>query len=127
MPILIGILKGAVIGGGLGAGYYFLGLRWVVLGYLLFGLIGALVGVVAGKPFWRHETIWTVVFKAVFGFVVCLGLYALVHNTLGDFSLSFISPGVTITSHAFGLGALVGIIYGVFVEWDDSREDKPKK
>jgi hypothetical protein len=126
VPLFIGLLKGAIIGGGLGAGYFFLRLGpGGFFSYLLYGLIGALVGFVAGKPFWKHETIWTPVFKAVFGAGVGIGLYALVVHALGDPALSFIGRGVTATSYPFLLGGVVGVIYAVFIEWDDSREDKP--
>lgn len=138
MPILLGLLKGVLlgglIGGGLGFGYYQLGLAPGVLSYLFYGIIGALVGFVVGKPFWKHKTIWTPVFKAVFGFGVCLGLYALAHHFVGGLSLSFIEQGATLSKTTYVLGAAVGIVYGIFVGIDDSvgdkdegKDDKPKK
>lgn len=126
MRVLLGLLKGGIIGGGLGLGFHYLGLGGA-LNYLLYGVIGALVGFVAGRPFWRHDTIWTPVVKAVVGFALCLGLYAVVAKALGDPSLSFIGPNVTATSMPYALGALVGVLYGVFVEIDDGGKPGDKK
>jgi len=130
--LLKGVLLGGIIGGGLGYGFMQLGLAPGVLSYLFFGVIGALVGFVVGKPFWKHNTIWTPVFKAVFGFGVCLGLYALAHKFIGGLSLGFIPEGATLSKTTYVLGALGGSVYGVFVGIDDSvgdkgDEDKKKK
>lgn len=126
MRLILGLLKGGIIGGGLGFGFYHLGLGGF-LTYILYGVIGALVGFIAGKPFWKHDTIWTPVIKAVVGFAICLGLYALVAKALGDPKMSFIGTGVTATSLPYVFGALVGVIYGVFVEIDDGGKDDKKK
>ena len=130
MPLLFGLLKGVllggIIGGGLGYGFMQLGLAPGILSYLFFGVIGALVGFVVGKPFWKHNTIYTPVFKAVAGFAVCLGLYALAHKFIGTLSLGFIQEGATLSKTTYVLGALVGIVYGAFMGIDDAVEDKPK-
>ena len=94
------------------------------LHYILYGLIGALVGFIAGRPFWRHDTIWTPVVKAVVGFALCLGLYALVAKAFGDPSVEFVEKGMTATKYPFVFGALVGVVYGVFVEVDDGGKAK---
>lgn len=124
MRVLLGLLKGGIIGGGLGFGFYQLELGGV-LTWILYGVIGALVGFIAGRPFWRHDTIWTPVVKAVVGVALCIGLYALVSRVFGDPQLSFIGPTVTVTSLPYVFGAVVGVIYGVFVEVDDGgKADK---
>ncbi len=127
MRILLGLIKGGIIGGGLGYGFYYLGFSSGILSYLLYGLIGFLVGFIAGTPFWKHDTLWTPFLKAIFGFGVCLGLYALVHKALGDPQLSFIGPHVTATSLPYVFGAAVGVIYGVFVEVDDGGKKEKAK
>lgn len=130
MRILLGLLKGGIIGGAVGYGAYHLGLGgW--LSYAVYGVVGALVGFIAGRPFWKHDTIWTPVVKAVVGFGICLGLYALVAKALGDPSLSFLGEGVTATSLPYAFGAFVGVIYGIFVEVDDGgtsdkEQEKPQ-
>lgn len=124
MRVLLGLLKGGIIGGGVGFAFFQLQLGGV-LNWVLYGLIGALVGFIAGRPFWRHDTIWTPVVKAVVGVAICIGLYALVSKALGDPKLSFIGPNVTASSVPYLLGAVVGVVYGIFVEVDDGgKADK---
>ncbi len=133
MRVIVGLLKGAIIGGGLGFGFTQLGSlsQHGFMQYLLYAAIGALVGFIAGKPFWRHDTIWTPVIKALFGAAVCIGLYLLVKKPLGDPKLAFIGPTVTATSLPYVFGAAVGAVYGIFVEVDDggkaAAKDKPQK
>ena len=126
MRVILGLLKGGIIGGALGFGFMHLGglSKLGFMHYLLYGLIGALVGFVAGKPFWRHDTIWTPVVKAVVGFAICLGLYALVAKAFGDPELSFVGKGVTVSSLPYALGAAIGVLYGVFIEVDDGGKAK---
>ena len=53
LKLLVGILKGAVIGGALGYGAYQLAIATGFSnGWLTFGLIGAFVGLFVGKPIW---------------------------------------------------------------------------
>jgi len=122
--ILLGLIKGGIIGGGLGFGFYSLGLGGV-LNWVLYALIGAAVGFIAGKPFWRHETIWTPVVKAVIGIAICIGLYAVVAKALGDPKLNAVGLEGTASSFPYVLGAVIGVLYGVFVEVDDGgKADK---
>jgi len=118
---ILGLLKGVIIGGGLGYGFKYLGplADSNVMHYLLYAAIGALVGFIAGKPFWRHETIWTPVVKAIVGAGVAIGLYLLVAKPLGDPKLTFLGPEVRVTSVPYLLGAAIGAVYGIFVEIDD--------
>jgi hypothetical protein len=126
--ILLGLLKGGIIGGALGYGFYLTVMSDIgALHYVLYGVIGALVGFIAGKPFWRHDTIWTPVVKAVVGFAICVGLYALVAKALGDPGVDFIEEGMTATKYPFVFGALVGVVYGVFVEVDDGGKAKKEE
>jgi hypothetical protein len=129
LRLLLGLLKGVIIGGGLGFGFQYLGSisQQSFMQYVLYGAIGALVGFIAGKPFWRHETIWTPVIKALFGAAVCIGIYLLVKRPLGDPKLAFIGPGVTATSLPYVFGAAVGAVYGIFVEIDDGGKTDAAK
>lgn len=139
MRAIIGLFKGAIVGGGLGFGFIYLGplARAGWANYLLYGLIGALVGLIAGRPFWRKRpdggsNIVVPAVRAVLGAGLSIGLYALVVKALGDPALSFASgwPQIgaaadakaTVTSIGrlpYVLGGLIGIAYGVFVEIDD--------
>jgi uncharacterized membrane protein len=126
---ITGLLKGGLVGGGLGYGLMAVVGAPVssVLNYLLYGLIGALVGLVAGKPIWRQETIWTPIVKAIFGAAVCVGIYALVVYVLGDPSLGAFGLDASVSTVPYVLGAICGIIYGVFVEIDDGDQRSKEK
>ena len=125
MRVVLGLLKGGIIGAGLGFGFHSLNLGGV-LNWVLYGLIGALVGFVAGRPFWKHDTIWTPVVKAVVGVAICIGLYAVVAKLFGDPSLSAVGLDGQATSFPYVLGGVIGVLYGIFVEVDDGGKDGKK-
>src|SRR5688572_12968791 len=86
--LVLGLLKGGVLGAGLGFAADKAGLTsgW---GYVVYGIIGFVVGLVVGRPIWSHlldkgSTVWTAVLKGLFGFGVGAGLYALGHHAVGD-------------------------------------------
>lgn len=127
MRLVLGLLKGAVIGGALGYGAYAAGLgggfNWVT-----YGLVGFAVGLLVGRPIWRHlkdtgSTIWTPVLKGVFGFGIGVGIYALVGKAWGTFDLaiSALEPEPRrLHDWPFILGGAIGALYGAFVEVDDA-------
>ncbi len=132
--LLLGLLKGAVVGAALGFGAEQLGLGggW---GYLVYGLVGFVVGLVVGRPVWSHlldkqSTVWTAVLKGLFGFGVGAGLYALAHKVLGDpmFAIAG-APERPLTGWTYVFGGIVGAIYGAWVELDDAppASGKPAK
>ncbi len=129
MRLILGLIKGVIIGAGLGFGFMQIPslASLGVMQYVLYGLIGFLTGFVAGKPFWRHETIWTPVVKGLFGAAVAIGLYLLVVKVLGDPKLSFVSPTATMASLPYVLGGAIGGLYGAFVELDDGGGGGEKK
>ncbi len=134
VKLLLGLLKGLVIGCALGYGAFALeldgGFNW-----LTYGLVGAFVGLLVGRPFWsllrdKDATIWIAVLKAVFGFGVACGIYALVAKVWGGFDmhLDFLGDG----PRAFQdwqpvFGGALGAVYGAFVELDDSLDDSKTK
>ena len=130
IKLLVGILKGAVIGGALGYGVYALG-EVPVLGnpWILYGLIGAFVGLFVGRPIWslirdKNATSVIAILKSAFGFGIGCGLYALIVKAWG--------PELTISTipNVFAwpptLGGLIGAVYGGFVELDDAIGDSDK-
>jgi hypothetical protein len=135
IKLLVGILKGAVIGGALGYGAFALGQAtgfdnpWVI-----YGLIGAIVGLFVGKPIWslirsKESTTWISVLKSVFGFGIGCGLYAIVAKAWGG-SLFIDAIGQDVFAWPPTLGGAIGAVYGGFVELDDAiGDDKspPKK
>ncbi len=129
VKLLVGLLKGAVIGGAVGYGAYALadatgfGNPW-----LTYGVVGMLVGLLVGRPLWslikdKSATTWVGVLKAAFGFGVGCGLYALVAKVWDpDFKVA----GYIAQWPPF-VGGLIGAAYGGFVELDDAiGEDAAK-
>jgi hypothetical protein len=120
--LFLGLLKGAVLGAALGFGAEQIGLEggW---GYLVYGLVGFVVGLLVGRPFWAHladrgSTVWTSVLKGLVGFGAGAGLYAIAKA---------VHPAITIAGQTHALadwtylfGALVGGVYGAWVEVDDA-------
>lgn len=126
VKLLVGILKGAVIGGALGYGAFELG---KATGFdnpwLTYGLIGAIVGLFVGKPIWTlirdaNQTSWIAVLKAAFGFGIGCGLYALVDRAWGP---TWTIEGINVFAWAPTLGGAIGAVYGGFVELDDAIGD----
>jgi hypothetical protein len=134
VKLLVGLLKGAAIGGAVGYGAFELanatgfGNAW-----LTYGLIGALVGLFVGKPLWRllrekDTTNIIALIKAAFGFGVGCGLYAIVAKAWApDASLLGEINGNPVIYWTPILGAAIGGVYGAFVEFDDSIGDDSAK
>ena len=131
IKLLVGILKGAVIGGALGYGAHALGDVPVLTNpWVLYGLIGAIVGLFVGKPIWAlikdpNGTTWIAILKSAFGFGIGCGLYAILVKAWG--------PTIEVSGHNLfawspSLGGMIGAVYGGFVELDDAiGDDKSAK
>jgi hypothetical protein len=130
VKLLVGFIKGAVIGGGVGYGAYALanatgfGSVW-----LTYGIIGALVGLFVGRPLWSlirdtEATSFTALLKAGFGFGVGCGLYALVAKVWNPSPLEI--SGFNVFAWTPSLGGAIGGVYGAFVEIDDGIGDGNK-
>jgi hypothetical protein len=131
LRVVLGILKGAIVGAAVGAGAWKLGLGGGVLAFGAYGLIGALVGVVCGKPIWKQETLWTPLLKGIFGFAIGCGLYWGARKVLGTTAFPFAAAigapaDRPLTEIPYLLGPLVGLLYGVFVEVDDGSSGAGK-
>ncbi|HUH04099.1 MAG TPA: hypothetical protein VML75_19010 [Kofleriaceae bacterium] len=131
--LVLGLLKGAVIGGAIGYGAFAAGMdggfNWVT-----YGLIGACVGLLVGRPIWSHlfdkrSTVWVAVLKAGFGFAVACGLYAVVAKAWGSFDLTIADETRRAHDWQYVFGGIFGALYGAFVEADDAapKEEPPKK
>jgi Na+/proline symporter len=125
------MVKGLVIGGAIGYGAYALGLDggW---NWLTYGVVGAFVGLLVGKPLWslimdKNSTTVVGALKAIFGFGVCVGLYALVAKAWGGFQVSIAGETRWVWAWQPIMGAAVGAVYGGFVELDDSLDDNAAK
>ena len=125
--------KGLVIGGAIGYGAYALGLGggW---NWITYGVVGLFVGLLVGKPLWslildKNATTVVGILKSVFGFGVCVGLYAIVAKAWApDYALSIAGePSRLFYDWQPIMGAILGAVYGGFVELDDSLDDTSKK
>jgi hypothetical protein len=135
IKLVVGILKGAVIGGALGFGAHALAdATGFNNPWLTYGLIGAIVGLIVGRPIWslirdKNATAWIAILKAAFGFGIGCGLYALIARVWNPSEMIVAIGGQNV--NLFGwpvtLGAAVGAVYGGFVELDDAIGDDGKK
>ena len=124
LRLFLGLVKGLVIGGAVGYGAYYLGLVGV-FHWLTYGAVGALVGLLVGRPVWSHlfdksSTMWTALLKGIFGFGIGVGLFALVAKVWGGFDLTIASETHPLYDWQFVLGGAIGALYGAFVEVDDA-------
>ena len=128
MRVIIGLVKGLIVGGAVGYGLLRLGWTWGALAYVACAIVGALVGVVAGRAPWKADTIWTPVLKMVVGAGIGVGLAALGMH-FGPDTEVYVKPLKTGLEHVpFRSGPImapiIGVLYGVFVEWDDGGAAK---
>ncbi|HEY0712394.1 MAG TPA: hypothetical protein VGF45_06955, partial [Polyangia bacterium] len=127
LRVLLGLLKGAVIGGAVGYVATVAGLGRGSSGYLVYAAVGFLVGIVCGKPLWRQETLWTPALKGVVGAAILAGLYWGAQKLLGGFSVPLPAAlnqvtggeGRPLVEVPLLLAPALAIIYGIFVEVDD--------
>lgn len=128
--VLLGIIKGGLVGAAVGFGATKVGLGGGATAWLVYGLVGFLVGIVCGKAIWRHDTLVTPLLKGIFGVLVGLGLYWLASKTLGQVTVSAVAtqlglPSTTpLAAIPLVLGPAIGILYGIFVEVDDGERKK---
>lgn len=123
MRLVLGLLKGAIVGAALGFAALKLGVAGGAAAFVTYALIGGLAGMICGKPPWRQDTFWTSALKGLFGLAVGAGLYWVGRKVLGFHVTLPASLGAP-SDRSFAelpilLGPLVGAIWGAFVEVDD--------
>jgi len=134
LRVIVGLIKGAIVGGGVAFGLLKLGLATAggLWAYLACAVVGALVGVVAGRAPWKADTIWTPILKMVVGAGIGAGLAALGLHFLPERTFQVANLGDVGLASAPVLSIGVGLLYGLFVEVDDGGnkgepEKKPKR
>ena len=129
--VLLGLLKGGVVGAAIGAGAFKLGIGGGVLAFVAYALVGGLVGILCGKPPWRQDTFWTTALKGIFGAAVGCLLYWGAGKLLGGLHVSLAAklgaPDRPLIDLPVLIGPLIGAAWGAFVELDDGGSaDKAK-
>ena len=121
---LLGLVKGFLIGGGIGFALLKLGNPQGILAFLFCALLGAVVGLICGQAPWRAATLWTPILKMVFGAAIGVGLYAVGHRFMPGMSISVdgLASKLSLQS-ATVLAPIIGALYGLFVEFDDGGAD----
>ena len=126
--LVVGILKGAVIGGALGYGAFALKEATEFANpWPTYGVVGALVGLVAGRPIWallrdKNATAWESILRAMFGFGLGCGLYALLAKVWSPSPLMV--QGFDIFTWQTTVGAAIGVVGGVLFELDSIGDDR---
>jgi len=126
LRVILGLIKGAIVGGGVGYGLLRLGWTGSLFAYLACAVVGAVVGLVAGRAPWKAETAWTPVVKMIVGAIIGAGLCALGLNFLPDQTFTVAQLGALHVRSGVMLAPAIGILYGIFVEVDDGGSKKPE-
>ncbi|MEM9070298.1 MAG: hypothetical protein AAGE52_17455 [Myxococcota bacterium] len=125
----LGLIKGLVIGGAIGAAFHF-GLGWTsatgLLAYLMAMGAGATAGILAGKPPWKQAAWIESVLKAVAG----VGVGALAYwlgSRFGEFGLPLelpnVAAGTSWTEVPLVFVPAVSAVFGTLVELDNTDDD----
>jgi len=140
--LVLGLLKGLVIGGLVGFGLAKVGFAApsALFAYAAAALVGALVGLIAGKPIWAAGGRIEAGLKAGFGALLATGLMALARNFLGftvpfdlgslaaaNQSLNETNAHGTIGGLAIVSLALVAAVIGAFYDADNTPELEAKQ
>lgn len=131
--VILGLLKGGVVGAAIGGGAWKLGITGGVLAVVTYAIIGGVVGMLCGRPPWRQDTVWTTTLKGIFGAVIGGVLFWGAGKLFGGAHLAFASKlGVPADRPLIDvpllLGPAIGALWGIFVEIDDGGSaDKKAK
>jgi hypothetical protein len=126
--LLLGLLKGIVIGGAFGALLHFgLGQHQLAgwANWLLYPLVGAVSGALAGRAPWKPGAWIAGILKGVFGLAVGAGLFALGHKFLPDLALVD-GVKVNLAEQPLFFAPMLATIYATLVELDDGG-DQPEE
>jgi hypothetical protein len=128
--LLIGIVKGLIVGALLGIGLAKLGLAapGVVVSYLAAALAGVLIGLVAGKPIWAKDAKIEAGMKAFVGALLGAGLMFAARRWLTmpvPFSLGPMSapPNTSLGETAITSLAGIAAVLGGFYEADNDPSE----
>ena len=121
--VLLGLLKGGVVGALIGAGAFKIGIGGGFLGTVTYALVGGLAGILCCRPPWRQDTFWTTALKGIFGALVGGALYWGAGKLFGGAHVAFAAklgvPDRPLVELPVLMGPLIGAAWGAFVELDD--------
>ena len=127
--LVLGLLKGFVISGALGALFFYaFGLQAVsgVGAFMLAGLATLVAGIFAGQPPWKQGAWIGSILKGIFGFVLGTGLYWIVQKFAPGMDLQALlrsSEPTTLATAPIAFMPIVGAVYSMLVEVDDGAEE----
>jgi hypothetical protein len=127
--LLLGLLKGLVVGAAIGALMHFaLGVTIVlagVLSYLFFGLVASIAGIAAGQPPWREGAWVGSILKAIFGFAIGAGLYWIGQRFL-NFDIGGLAgvfpQGATFAQAPLAFAPALAAVFATLIELDDGGD-----
>lgn len=127
--LVLGLLKGLVIAGALGALFFYaFGMHAVsgVGAFMLAGLATLIAGIFAGQPPWKKGAWIGSILKGIFGFALGTGLYWLVSKFAPSMDLQALlraTEPTTIATAPVAFMPIVGAVYAMLVEVDDGAEE----
>lgn len=124
MRLILGLIKGTIVGGLVGLGAYVLG-KSGAWHWITYGLVGFMVGLLVGRPIWSHlmdksSTVVVSVLKGIVGYGFGVGLYAVIAKVWGGMDIDFAGNVRNLYDWQPVLGAAIGGLYGAWVEVDDA-------
>lgn len=126
--LLLGMLKGLIIGGALGALLHFaLGVTTVtgIGAYLLYAAVGAVAGVLSGKAPWKPGAWVEALLKGGFGLGLGAGLYALANWLFtSPVDIPQVGAGGLFASHPLLFAPALAAVYAGLVELDNTGEEE---
>ncbi|APR83700.1 Hypothetical protein A7982_09049 [Minicystis rosea] len=128
--LLIGIVKGLVVGGLLGFGLVKLGmaLPGALIAYLAAAVTGVVIGLVAGKPIWAKDAKIEAGAKAIVGALLGVGLMAAARHWLTmalPIPAGNLAPeGATFGGFAITSLAAIAALLGGFYDADNDATDE---
>lgn len=129
--LLLGLLKGLAIGGALGAAIFFgLSNQGAVPSpytYLVYGLVGALAGVLAGRPPWSKGAWVESLLKGLFGVAVGCGLLAVASSVFKDVYVQILTTQpIKLVEHVLLMSPGIAALFAGLVELDNTGEAEPE-
>jgi hypothetical protein len=131
--LLLGLLKGLVIGALVGYGLAVAGIGWPFMFYVGASMVGAMVALVAGKPIWAKDARIEVGMKALAGAILAPGLMWLVRSFVSvglPFDVAMLpglgalqSQGMTLGTFSVSALAMVAAMLGGFYDADNAVGD----